>query len=78
MKKFMITLLVTLFLVLSFFTNVNADSAKDGIIALKKLQAKCQTGISYRDYSNALGEAKFPVNMYTESEESKKYPDLTQ
>jgi len=54
-----------------------AQSAKEAIYALKKLEARVQSGISYRDYSSALGEAKFPVNMFIESADAKKAPELT-
>lgn len=77
MKKCMIVLFVALFFVLSLFANVYADSAKGAVMALKKLQAKCQSGVSYREYVNALGEAKFPVNLFIESSEAPKFPELT-
>ncbi|HEY6072036.1 MAG TPA: hypothetical protein VIV15_01265 [Anaerolineales bacterium] len=44
---------------------------------MKILQAKCQAGIFYRDYGNALGEAKYPLNLFFESIDAKKYPDLS-
>jgi hypothetical protein len=53
-----------------------SQSAKEALIALKKLEARCEAGISYRDYSPALGEAKFPVNLFLESSEAKENPDL--
>jgi hypothetical protein len=52
------------------------QSAKDAFKALKKLEAKCQSGISYRDYGPALGDAKFEFNMFLESEEAKIKPEL--
>ena len=55
-----------------------AQSAKEAIMGLKKLEARCQSGISYRDYSSALGEAKFPVNLYKESKEASKNIKLTE
>ena len=56
---------------------VLAQSAKEALLGLKKLQARVQSGVSYRDYGQALGEAKFPVNLYLESMESSKNPELT-
>lgn len=55
-----------------------AETAKDAVRALKKLEARCQAGISYRDYAPALGDAKFDVNMYIESDEAKNAPELSE
>lgn len=49
-----------------------SQSAKDALKALKKLEAKTQVGISYRDYSPALGDAKYEVNLYIEGDEKYK------
>lgn len=54
-----------------------AQSAKEAVMALKRLEARVQAGISYRDYGPALGEAKFPVNMYIESLDAKKTTELS-
>jgi len=62
-------------LMLSF--PVYAQTAKEAVMGLKKLQARCQSGISYRDYSNAVADAKFPVNLFMESADAPKYPELT-
>ena len=51
-----------------------ADNTKDAVMALKKMEARVQSGISYRDYGNALADAKFPVNLFMESIEVKKNP----
>lgn len=53
-----------------------AQSAKEAIMALKKMEARTQSGISYRDYSSALGEAKFAVNMFQESKDASKDIEL--
>lgn len=55
---------------------VFAQSGKEALFGLKKLQARCESGISYRDYSNAVADAKFPVNLFMESAEAKKFPEL--
>jgi hypothetical protein len=54
----------------------DAQSAKEAFMALKKLEARTQVGVSYRDYSSALGEAKFPVNLFVESKEGRESIDL--
>jgi hypothetical protein len=52
------------------------QSAKDAIEALQKLSSRCETGISYKDYSAAVGEANFKVKSYLENPESGKNPKL--
>lgn len=53
-----------------------AQSAKDALKALKRLEARCESGISYKEYSPALGDAQFEVNLYLESKEAKDNPKL--
>ena len=50
--------------------------AIDAVNALKKLQAKTQAGIIHKDYSPALGDAKYAINLFTESQTSKEFPEL--
>jgi hypothetical protein len=52
------------------------ESAKEAVRALKKIEAKIQAGISYKDYAPALGDAQFEVNMFLEGPEAKQKPDL--
>lgn len=74
MKKLIFVIIV---IVLTFTAIIAfAQSAKEAVMALKKLQARCETGISYREYSPALGEAKYAVNLFAESEEAKESPKL--
>ena len=75
MKRCLISVLLICCLALP--QKVLAQSAKEALLGLKKLQARVQSGVSYRDYGQALGEAKFPVNLYLESKESSKNPELT-
>lgn len=70
-------MLVFIVAFLSISTVLFADTTKDAVMALKKLEARCQSGISYRDYSGALADAKFPVNVFLESKESRKNTNLT-
>jgi len=55
-----------------------AQSAKEAVLALKKLEARCQAGLSRSEYYSALGDAKFPVNLYMESSDAKQYSELTE
>lgn len=74
MKRYFIVLLLICFGLPDIAT---AQSAKEAVLALKKLEARVQSGVSYRDYGQALGDAKFPVNLYLESED-KKNPALVE
>lgn len=61
------TLILAVILLGGSVQTVQAQSAKGALLALKKLEARCQVGISYRDYLPALGEAKLAVNLFEES-----------
>ena len=67
---------IFLFVVLLFMLSVPAfgQSAKEAIKALKKLEARCETGTNYRDYVNAMVDAKFEVNLFLEGSEAKSSP----
>lgn len=52
--------------------------AIEAVNALKKLQARAQVGITYKDYAPALGEAKYALNLFVESTQSKEFPELSQ
>lgn len=54
------------------------QAAREAIRALQKLEARFQAGISYRDYAPALGETIYQVNLYLESPEAKKKPQLAE
>ncbi len=69
-------ILLVLVLLVASVAVCSAETAKDAVRALKKLEARCQAGISYRDYAPALGEAKFEVNMFLEGEEAKSTGEL--
>lgn len=55
----------------------HAQSANDALRALRKLEAQTKTGLSYRDYGNALSEAKYPVDLFFKSKDVKKYQELS-
>jgi hypothetical protein len=52
------------------------QSAKEALNALKKLDTVVQTGVSYRDYSGVLADAKHPVSLFLESSEAKLNQEL--
>lgn len=54
-----------------------AQTPKEVMSALKKLQAKCQAEVVFKDYRNAVDDAKFFVNSFLESTDAKKNGALT-
>jgi hypothetical protein len=71
--------MVILTLAVAVLLGVNiclAQSPKDALRALQKLQARVESGISYRDYGPVLGDAKFEVNLFLRSPEAKEKPEL--
>ena len=75
MKKLVILLLATV-MVLSLSNIGFAQSAKEAVRALQKLQARVESGISYRDYGSALGDAAFEVKLFLQTSEAKDKPEL--
>lgn len=71
------TLILILFL---FFIPVlaNADPSNEVYRALKKIEAKCQIGIAYKDYAPALGDAKLELNLFLDSNKATEKPEFTQ
>lgn len=57
--------------------SAHTQSAKEAMLALKKMHARCQAGITYKEYGPALGEAKFSVNLFMEGEDAKRNSPLT-
>lgn len=68
---------ISIILIFWFAGIAHAQSAKEAIEALKKLESRVQVGISYKDYGPALGETHYKVKMFLESPDSKKNPMLT-
>jgi hypothetical protein len=53
-----------------------AASAQEALTALKKLQSRCEIGISYRDYSGALADANYEVKEYKNSDAARQNQEL--
>ncbi len=51
------------------------QSAKDAYKTLKKIEAKVEVGIGYKDYMNTLGDAQYEVNLYSQSAEATQKSD---
>ncbi|MEW6614856.1 MAG: hypothetical protein AB1401_05265 [Thermodesulfobacteriota bacterium] len=75
-KLFIIAVLM--FIIVFSSIQVFAESAKEAVRALKKLEAHIETGISLRDYSLALGDVKFEVNLFLESKDASNNLQLTE
>jgi hypothetical protein len=54
------------------------DDAKQATLALKKLQAKTEIGISQEDYSRALGDTYFSVKLFLDSDVASSAPEFSQ
>jgi hypothetical protein len=52
------------------------DDAKAVVKALKKLQARTEIGINFRDYDSAVSDVYPEVKVFVESTESKDMPEL--
>lgn len=52
--------------------------AVDAVNALKKLEAKIETGMTEQEYSSALGDANFSVKMFLETPEADKSPKFSE
>lgn len=74
MKKVIVIILLLLFYNL-FVGIVYGETAKEAFLALKHIEAKTETGISYHDYSLSVGDTWFKVKLFLES---KKTMDNTQ
>lgn len=68
------SLLCVLSLSVLFFSAITlAQPLNDPIRALKKMEAKVEVGISYRDYLSLLGETKFEIKQFEENNDSNKF-----
>ncbi len=54
------------------------QSAKDAVKALKKLEAKTETGINYKDFATALADTKVEVESFVNSKQAKRNPELSE
>jgi hypothetical protein len=52
------------------------ESAKNAVRALKKMEARCSSGLTVGNYNSALGDATFEVNMFVQSKESNDFESL--
>lgn len=75
MKRMLAVILIVLFWSVGL---AYGQSAKDAIKAVKKLEAKTESGMSYQKYREALGDTNAEVKLFLESKAAKKEPALAQ
>lgn len=74
MKKIIfLSLLILLFIVPASY----AQSAREAVKALKRVEARVDMGISYNEYLLAVADARVEVQMYLESQEARQKVELT-
>lgn len=74
MKKIIfVLLLLSLFIVPA----ASAQSARDTVKSLKRIEARVDMGINYNEYILAVADARVEVQMYLESHEAKQKAALT-
>jgi|WetSurMetagenome_2_1015567.scaffolds.fasta_scaffold166068_1 hypothetical protein len=76
MKK-IILLSVSLLLLLFTAPAADAQSARDAVKQLKRIEARVDMGINYNEYVLAVADARVEVQMYLESHEAKQKAALT-
>jgi hypothetical protein len=54
-----------------------AQSAKEAIKSLKRIEARADMGINYNEYVLAVADARVEVEMFLESSEAKQKQSLT-
>lgn len=69
MKRMLALILIVLFGSVGL---AYGQTAKDAIKALKKLEAKTESGMSYQKYREALGDTNAEVKIFLESKAGKK------
>lgn len=65
-------------LVFALSSTAFAQSAKEAVMALKKLKIKTENGISFNELNVAVKNTKLIVVPYIEGPGGKKHPDLVQ
>lgn len=74
-KKLLAVILIVLFGSVGL---AYGQSAKDTYKALKKVEARVETGVTYKDYPQVISDAKAEVNIFLEGKDAKKNPQLAE
>lgn len=75
-KKKVFALLIASIYSLLAFSMSSAATDETALTSLKKFRSKCEVGIAYRDYSNALSDVNYEVKEYLDTNEVKRNPEL--
>jgi hypothetical protein len=78
MKRIIFVLSVLFLIILSYSGISIGKLSNDTYLALKKLEAKTQVGISYKDYKVFLGDTKFAVNVFLEGKGARVNPQFSE
>jgi hypothetical protein len=63
---------ITLFIFMGLFGIAFGQTARDAIETMKKIGARVDIGISYKDYTAVLGEANYKIKPYLNEQDSNK------
>ncbi|MBM4300777.1 MAG: hypothetical protein FJ121_04490 [Deltaproteobacteria bacterium] len=77
-SKFIKSTTLIIISLLSLIGCINSDRGKlaeDAILSMKKLEAKCNIGINYNDYTKDLGETAYSVRLFVDSKSADKFPN---
>lgn len=80
MKRMIVIMSLILFIfsfILSCSNSNPSPVAKEAYLALKKIEARVETGVNIMDYSKLIGDANFEIKKYTESQEAIKNKEIT-
>jgi len=75
MKKMLSVILIMLFGSVGL---AYGQSAKEAFKALKKVEARTETGVSYKDYPEVISDAKVEVDGFLRSKEAKKNSEVAE
>jgi len=77
-KTLFVVMFGTLSLIIMLLIGIAyGQSAQDAIKAVKKLDAKVESGMSYQKYREVLGDTNAEVKLFLESKNAKSDPGLT-
>ena len=75
MKKNYVIFFAIVWLILGI-SNASGQTGNDAVKALKKIEAKLAYELSYKDYIESLSQAKVEVDLFLDSKEAQKNPQM--
>ncbi|HVN72767.1 MAG TPA: hypothetical protein VMU10_12165 [Desulfomonilia bacterium] len=64
--------------IFSLSANASGQSAREAVDNLKKLQSKCESGITYNEFMRVLTPAEEPARQYLQSPDANRTPEFSQ